>query len=61
MKKTIVTLLLVLMFALYVLIGLIEALTKRLRTAAPWTTAAFVLAAIFGFMMKFGFLTRSTF
>ncbi len=52
---------LLLMVALYVLIVLVEALTRRLRTAAPWTTAALVLAAIFGFMMKFGFLTRSAF
>ena len=52
---------LLLMLVLYVLIVLVEAFTRRLRTAAPWTTAAFVLAAIFGFMMKFGFLTRSTF
>jgi hypothetical protein len=52
---------LLLMLALYVLIVLIEALTRRLRTAAPWTTAALVLAAVFGFMMKFGFLTRSAY
>ena len=52
---------LLLMLALYVLIVLVEALTRRLRTAATWTTAAFVLAAIFGFMMKFGFLTRSAY
>jgi len=48
---------LLLMFALYVLIVLIEVLRKRLRTSAPWTTAAFLLAAIFGLMMKFGFKT----
>ena len=52
---------LLLMVFLYVLIVLVEALTRRLRTAALWTTAALVLAAIFGFMMKFGFLTRSAF
>lgn len=52
---------LLLMVALYILIVLVEALTRRLRTAAPWTTAALVLAAIFGFMMKFGFLTRSAY
>ena len=52
---------LLLMLALYVLIVAVEALTKRLRTAAPWTTAALVLAAILGFMMKFGFLTRSAY
>jgi hypothetical protein len=52
---------LLLAFALYLLIVLIEVLMKRLRISAPLTTAAFVLAAILGLMMKFGFLTRSTF
>jgi hypothetical protein len=45
----------------YLFIVLIELLMKRLRVSAPWTTIAFVFAAIVGFMMKFGFLTRSTF
>ena len=49
------------MFALYVLIVLVEVLRKRLRTSVPWTTLAVILAAIFGLMMKFGFLTRSAF
>jgi len=52
---------LLLTLALCVLIVLGEALSKRLRTAAPWTTLAFVLALVFGLMMKFGFLTRSNF
>jgi|ERR1700722_9620433 hypothetical protein len=52
---------LLLMVVVYLVIVLIEALTKRLRTTAPWTTLALVLAAIFGLMMKFGFLTRSAF
>ena len=52
---------LLLMVALYVLILIVEAIAKRLRTAALWTTVAFLLAILFGFMMKFGFLTRSTF
>ena len=52
---------LLLMFALYVLIVLVEVLRKRLRTAAPWTTLAVILAAVLGLMMKFGFLTRSAF
>jgi hypothetical protein len=47
--------------AAYLLIILIELFMKRLRVSAPWTTIAFVFAAIVGFMMKFGFLTRSTF
>ena len=52
---------LLLMFGLYVLIVLSEVLRKRLRTSAPWTTVAVVLAAVLGLMMKFGFLTRSAF
>jgi hypothetical protein len=50
-----------LMFALYVLIVLVEVLRNRLRTSVPWTTLAVILAAILGLMMKFGFLTRSAF
>jgi hypothetical protein len=50
-----------LMVALYVLIVLVEVIRKRLRTSAPWTTLAVILAAVLGLMMKFGFLTRSAF
>jgi uncharacterized membrane protein AbrB (regulator of aidB expression) len=50
-----------LMLALYIVIVLIEAVTKHLRTAAPWTTLALILAAVLGFMMKFGYLTRSAY
>jgi hypothetical protein len=52
---------LLLMLALYVLLVIVETLRKRVRTATPWTTLAFVLAIVFGLMMKFGFLTRSAF
>jgi hypothetical protein len=52
---------LLLMLALYVLLVVVEVLRKRVRTAVPWTTLAFVLAIVFGLMMKFGFLTRSAF
>jgi hypothetical protein len=52
---------LLLMFALYVLVVLVEILRKRLRTAAPWTTLAVILAAVLGLMMKFGFKTLSAF
>jgi hypothetical protein len=52
---------LLLMFALYILILIVEVLRKRLRTSAPWSTLAVLLAAILGLMMKFGFLTRSSF
>ena len=53
---------LLLMLALYLLLIVSSRLLrKRVRTAVPWTTLAFVLAIVFGFMMKFGFLTRSAF
>jgi hypothetical protein len=52
---------LLLMLALYVLVILVEVMRKRLRTAAPWTTLAVILATVLGLMMKFGFLTRSAF
>jgi hypothetical protein len=52
---------LLLMLALFVLIVLVEVMRKRLRTSAPWTTLAVILAAALGLMMKFGFLTRSAF
>ena len=39
---------------LFVLILLIEAARKRLRTAAPWTMVALLLAAIVEFAVKFG-------
>jgi hypothetical protein len=50
-----------LMFALYVLIIFVEVVRKRMRTAAPWTTLAVILAAVLGLMMKFGFKTLSAF
>jgi len=49
------------MLALFLVIILIEVLMKRVRTAAPWTTLALILAAVLGFMMKFGYLTRSAY
>ena len=49
---------LLLMVILFVLILIMEALMKRLRTFAPWTALAFVLAGIVGFAMKLGFITR---
>ena len=52
---------LLLMFALYLLILLVEVMRKRVRIAAPWTTLAVILATVLGLMMKFGFLTRSAF
>lgn len=52
---------LILALVLYILIVILEAAKKRLRTAAPWTTVAFLLAIVFGLMMKFGFKTLSAF
>ena len=52
---------LVLAFVLYILIVILEVVRKRLHTAAPWTTLAFLLAVVFGLMMKFGFKTLSAF
>ena len=42
------------MLALLVLILLIEALRKRIRSAAPWTILALVLAGIAEYAMKLG-------
>jgi hypothetical protein len=50
-----------LMLALFLIIILIEVLMKRLRSAGPWTTLALILATVLGFMMKFGYLTRSAY
>jgi hypothetical protein len=52
---------LVLALVVYILIVILEVARKRLRTAAPWTTLAFLLAVVFGLMMKFGFKTVSAF
>jgi hypothetical protein len=52
---------LILALAVYLFIVLVEFLMKRLRASAPLTTIAFVFAAIVGFLMKFGFLTRTSF
>ena len=46
-----------LMLALLVVVLLIEALRKRIRSAAPWTALALALAAIAGLAMKFGFMS----
>ncbi len=43
---------------IFVLILLIEVVTKRLRRAAPWTTLAFAIAVVLGLAMKLGFITR---
>lgn len=43
--------------ALLVLLLLIDAARKRIRTAGPWTVAAFVLALLLGLAAKLGFMT----
>jgi len=45
------------MLAFLVLVLLIEALRKRIRSAAPRTMLALILAAAAGLAMKFGFMT----
>jgi hypothetical protein len=49
---------LLLMLSLYVVILCIQAMTKRLRGHALWTTVALVVAALAGLLMKFGYVTR---
>ena len=49
---------LILMIALYVLIVVFQAMTRRLRRAVAWTTIAVVLATIVGIYLKFGFITH---
>jgi hypothetical protein len=43
--------------ALYIVIVLAETLMKR-RCHITWTTIAFILAAVLGYAMKFGFITH---
>jgi hypothetical protein len=43
--------------ALYIVIVLGETVMKRL-CQVTWTTIAFVLAILFGYFMKFGFITH---
>ena len=42
---------------LFFLILLIETLRKRIVSAGPWTTIAFVLAVVAGYAIKLGFKT----
>jgi hypothetical protein len=46
------------MAVLLFVILLIETRRKRIAIAGPWTAAAFVFAAIAGYALKLGFLTR---
>lgn len=49
---------LLLMTGLYLLTLGVEAARKRLGLLWPVTTVAFVLAALLGYWMRFGFVTR---
>jgi hypothetical protein len=46
------------MLLAYVLLLVNAALRKRLPRSAPWTTVALVLAALAGYLMRFGFITH---
>jgi hypothetical protein len=52
---------LLLAIGLCLLILAIEAAAKRLRTAGMLTSIAFVVAVLFGFLSKFGWLTHDLF
>jgi uncharacterized membrane protein AbrB (regulator of aidB expression) len=45
--------------AVFIVVILIEALRKRLRSAAPWTMLALALAAVVEFVVKLGLTTPS--
>jgi hypothetical protein len=45
-----------LMILLLAVILIVEAVRKRLSSAAVWTALAFVLATLLGLAMKFGFM-----
>lgn len=47
-----------LMLTLYGLTLGVEALGRRFRDLAPWTTASLALAALFGYLLRLGFVTR---
>ena len=47
-----------LMLLLYALLMLVAVLRKRLRISLPWATLALLLAALAGWLLKFGFVTH---
>ena len=49
---------LILMCGAYVLLLLAEVASRRLERAGVWTTVAFVIALICGFLAKFGMITH---
>jgi hypothetical protein len=50
---------LMLMALLWLLLLIVDALRKRLRRAGPWSTLALVIAALTGYALKLGFVTRN--
>lgn len=50
----------VLMFLLFLVIVLIQAIRKHVRSSTPWTVLAIALATAAGFALKFGLLTVQT-
>ena len=49
---------LILMTMLFLIVLLIEVVRKHLRSAAPWSTLALALAALTGYVLRFGFITH---
>ena len=47
-----------LMLMLYVVTLGIEAMGKRLRDLATWTTGSLAVAALLGYLLRLGFVTR---
>ena len=49
-----------LMTILYMVVLGVEAAAKRVRTAGLWTTVVFLVALVFGLLVKFGFVTSNS-
>ena len=47
-----------LMVGLYVLTLVIEAIGKRFRSLAAWTTVSLVVAGLIGYLLRLGFVTK---
>ena len=52
---------LILMCGAYVLLLLAELAGRRLARAGVWTTAAFIIALVCGFLAKFGMVTHDSY
>jgi hypothetical protein len=50
---------LILMVAVCVLLLVVQVFRRRLKASAPITSAALILAAIAGYMLRFGFVTHN--